>query len=388
MKTEIKGSLSNFRVLQIIGLIYLLSGCQNESQDANSIPKIYLGADLSYVNEVEDCGAVFRKNGAEIDPFDLFATSGASLVRVRLWHNPDWTQYSDFEDAVRTMKRAKASNMNVMLDFHYSDTWADPGDQIIPKAWANIKNVSVLADSLYTYTYSTLMKLNNMDLMPEFVQVGNETNSEILLPDHVDELTEPINWHRNVTLFNAGLKAVNDAARDSKKEVKSMIHIAQPEFAFTWFSDAQANGLEDFDWIALSYYPLWSKYQIPDASKAIDSLKKMFEKPIMVVETAYPYVIDEFDQANNILWDNAVLENYPATPEGQLNYMIDLTQQVIDGGGQGVIYWEPAWVSTSCKTLWGKGSHWENATFFDAANNNEALSAFEYFDITNYTINK
>ena len=345
--------------------------------------KLYLGADLSYINEMEDCGGQFRKDGKLVDPFQLFAEQGSNIVRVRLWHTPDWTDYSTLEDVSKTIRRSKNAGMEILLDFHYSDNWADPGDQIIPLAWKGLSG-KILEDSLYQYTYDVLMHLHTKDLMPEFVQVGNETNSELLLEEHVDELTEPINWPRNVGLLNAGLKAVRDASQASGLPIKSMVHVAQPEFVQPWLGDAQAAGLDDFDWLGISYYPLWSKYQIPEAASAIDSIIQTFKKPLMVVETAYPYVIENYDEANNILWDNAVLDAYPATPEGQLKYMIELTEQVVNGGGRGVIYWEPAWISTPCETRWGKGSHWENATFFDAANENEALPAFSFFDQNNY----
>ncbi|RNC83205.1 MAG: arabinogalactan endo-1,4-beta-galactosidase [Balneola sp.] len=366
-------------------IIIIAIGCSeiNEKSSPSKSSKLYLGADLSYVNEMEDCGGSYRANGELVDPFEFFKSQGSNIVRVRLWHTPNWTGYSDYDDVVKTISRVKNAGMETLLDFHYSDTWADPGDQIIPAAWKGL-NDEILADSLYQYTYKTLISLNAKGLLPEFVQIGNETNSEILLEEHVDELTEPINWSRNILLFNAGLKAVEDVEKELAQKIESMLHIAQPEFAFPWFSQAIRSGLSDFDWIGLSYYPLWSKYQIPEAATAIDSIIQTFNKPLMVIETAYPYTIEEFDDANNILWHSAVLDGYPATPQGQLKYMQDLTQQVISGGGSGVIYWEPAWISTECKTLWGTGSHWENATFFDAANNNEALITFEFFDQSKY----
>ena len=104
----------------------------------------------------------------------------------------------------------------------------------------------------------------------------------------------------------------------------------------------------------------------------------------MIVETAYPFTMENADEAGNILGMEALVDGYPATPKGQLNYLIDITKLIIEGGGEGVIYWEPAWISTSCSTPWGKGSHWDNATFFDAQNNNEALPAFEFFDHGKY----
>jgi arabinogalactan endo-1,4-beta-galactosidase len=138
--------------------------------------------------------------------------------------------------------------------------------------------------------------------------------------------------------------------------------------------------LTDFDWIGLSYYPLWSKYPFKVIPAAIDSLKKLFKKRVMIVETAYPYTLENADDAGNILGGEALIPAYPASPEGQLNYLINLTKQTLKGGGEGVIYWEPAWISSDCKTPWGHGSHWDNATFFDAGNKKEALSAFRFFD--------
>ena len=107
----------------------------------------YFGADLSYVNEMEDCGAVYRENGETRDPFELFAEHGANLVRVRLWHAADWTEYSDLADVKRTIARARKQGMQLLLDFHYSDEWADGDKQIIPRAWAAIESTDELAQA-------------------------------------------------------------------------------------------------------------------------------------------------------------------------------------------------------------------------------------------------
>lgn len=363
--------------ISIFGLVQ----CQQKKPKES---RLYLGADLSYVNEMLDCGGKYFENGSEVEPFKLFADKGTNLVRLRLWHNPDWTKYSNYEDVKSSIKKSKELGMSVLLDFHYSDNWADPGKQLIPVAWKNIESVEILGDSIYNYTFKVLMELHESALLPEMVQVGNETNSELMMPlesKHYDS----INWERNIYLFNKGISAVNDVSSKLGKDIATMLHIAQPENAEWWFPKAFDNGIKDFDWIGLSYYPLWSKYKISEASNAIDTLKKLFNKRIMVVETAYPYVIEEFDKANNILWETAVLAGYPATPEGQKKYMIDLTKQVIAGGGEGVIYWEPAWISTKCATRWGVGSHWDNATFFDARNNNEVLPGMDFFNQSFYT---
>lgn len=357
-------------------LAILLSQCTGTPESKS---EIYLGADLSYVNEMLDCDGTFLSNGEVIDPYKLFSDKGANIVRVRLWNDPDWTAYSNYQDVKRTIAEAKKHQMKVLLDFHYSDEWADPQKQYIPAAWKGIDDVNILGDSLYAFTYNTLMKLGEAGLMPEFVQVGNETNSEILLDVSAAEHNSPIDWERNAYLLKRGLQAVRDVSSETQQEIGSMLHIAQPENALWWFREAVQNDITDYDWIGLSYYPKWSEYGMDELSSALDSLKKTYEKRIMIVETAYPYGFDNIDQASNILGQDAIIEGYPATPQGQLDFMIDLTKITIEGGGEGVIYWEPAWISTSCSTRWGQGSHWENATFFDALNSNEALIAFDFF---------
>lgn len=141
---------------------------------------LYLGADLSYVNEMEECGVQYRENGVVKDPFELFHAHGANLVRVRLWNDARWTRYSDLSDVKKTIARARAQGMQVLLDLHYSDDWADGEKQLIPKAWASITDTDELARTLYGFTYDTLSALDRAGLMPELVQVGNESNSDLM----------------------------------------------------------------------------------------------------------------------------------------------------------------------------------------------------------------
>ncbi len=359
--------------------IALLMFCSASlAQQASANEPFYLGADLSYVNEMEDCGAVYRDKGHKKDPFQLFATKGANLVRVRLWHNPDWTKYSHLDDVEKTLRRARQAGMNTLLDFHYSDTWTDPEKQYVPKAWAHISNTDELAKTLYDYTYATLKTLDDQGLLPTMVQVGNETNIEILQPQ--DKLVQGIpNWSRNAQLLNSGIQAVRDFSRASGKPVQIVLHIAQPENALWWFKQAKQHGVTDFDLIGLSYYPQWSEYSLEQLPRAISSLEQDYGKRVMIVETAYPWTLNNFDKASNVLGDKALIKGFTATPQGQVRYLLTLSQIVKSAGGAGVIYWEPAWVSTHCSTLWGKGSHWENASFFDAGKRNDALPAFMFF---------
>ena len=369
-----------------IAAVIFLSGQFLLNNNTVAAGNFYTGADLSYVNEMEDCGAVYRDKGKKIDPFAFFANQGAKLVRVRLWHNAEWTNYSDLEDVTKTLQRAKANNMKTLLDFHYSDTWTDPEKQFIPKAWAHITDTNELAAILYDYTIDTLSALDKKNLLPDMVQVGNETNIEILQPEKTIVHGIP-NWQRNATLLNSGIKAVRDYSKTANKKIDIVLHIAQPENALWWFKQAAENGVKDFDIIGLSYYPQWSTYKLPQLPAAINELKTTYNKEVMIVETAYPWTLKNFDKAGNVLDQKAVQPEFPATAKGQLLYLLTLTQLVRKSGGLGVIYWEPAWVSTRCKTLWGRGSHWENASFFDATRHNNALPAFLFFNAT-YTNNQ
>lgn len=352
--------------LFILYLILIMSCSKNTletNQDNNIDLSFYSGADLSYVNEMEDCGAIFKNlNNAVEDPYKIFYDEGAKIIRVRLWHNPKWTNYSNLEDVKKSISRAKTLGMKILLDFHYSDTWADPGKQIIPKEWEDLLNdQNALGQKVYSYTKSVLNELISENLTPDIVQIGNEINTMILQEENNHK---KMDWDRNAFLINNGISAV----RDLEKGIEVMLHIAQPENASWWFNEASANGITDFDWIGLSYYPKWSTINIDEIDLEVKSLIERFNKRLMVVETAYPFTLEWKDNASNILGKDSLISNFPASVDGQYNYLQYLKSKLISGGAEGLIYWEPAWVSTGCKTLWGTGSHWENATLFNFEN--------------------
>lgn len=369
----------NIRYRFMLCVCLMLSVTQTFAQDAGdaATSDFYLGVDLSYVNEMEDCGAVYRVDGKARDPYEIFADYGANLIRIRLWHNPTWTNYSTFDDVVRSLQRAEALGMDVLLDFHYSDTWADPSKQIIPAAWATIDDLGELGQSLYQYTYDVLSKLDSLELMPEMVQVGNEINTEILRPEN--ESGYPINWERNAFLLNKAIQAVRDSVSQEGKSPRVMLHVAKPEAVEGWLSAAADAGVTDYDIIGISYYPGWSSHSVKTVGNVINRLRHQFDKDVMIVETAYPWTLDATpESAGNIMGQDFLVEGYPGTPAGQRQFLIDLAQSVLSNGGLGVVYWEPAWVSTSCRTIWGQGSHWENATFFDFKQDNEVLSGIDF----------
>ena len=345
---------------------------------ADPSPERFAGVDLSYVNEIETCGAQFRLKGKVRDPYELFAESSANLVRLRLWNNPDWTRYSTEADVTRSIERAHKAGMHVLLDFHYSDDWADPQKQTIPAAWAaDIGDADKLATHVYEYTRDVLARLNARGLLPYMVQVGNEINTQMLRPAETKGL--PIDWTKNAKYLNAGIRAVREAKRPDGASPKVMLHVAQPENVKPWFEAAATAGVRDFDYIGVSYYPKWSKFNMKQAGAALAAVKQRFKADIIVVEVSYPWTLrDAGDKASNLLGEDSLLRGYPATPSGQQRFMNDVVRMTREAGGVGVVYWEPAWVSTSCATRWGTGSHWENATLFDFRKGNELTPAADF----------
>jgi arabinogalactan endo-1,4-beta-galactosidase len=338
-------------------------------------PGLYLGADMSFVNEVEDCGGLYRYHGKRIDPFRLMALKGGNIVRVRIWLHPKG-KYSDLADVMKTARRAKAAHMKLLLDFHYSDSWADGDHQPPPAAWAKL-DTNGQAKALYDYTRDVLRRMNSAGLMPDWVQVGNETNPEMLSSKKAEEA---IDWARNARLLNAGIRGVRDAAAAAQKRIRIMLHIAQPENILPWFDAATKAGVKGYDLIGISYYRKWSKRSIPELGQAIAEAKKRYGKDVILVETAYPFTTDNADALGNILGPDTLIPEYPTTPAGQLKYLTDVTQTVVSNGGIGTVWWEPAWVTNKCTSpaSSGPGSPWDNATWFDFHRGNEALPAFDF----------
>jgi arabinogalactan endo-1,4-beta-galactosidase len=360
-------------------LAALLAATPGQTQEA---PRFYFGADLSYVNEMEACGASYRLNGQVRDPYEIFAETGHNLVRVRLWHDAEWTDWSDLPDVKATIRRARAAGMQVLLDFHYSDEWADGDKQIVPKAWRHLRDdIPALSQAVHDYTRAVLAELDAEGLMPEMVQVGNETNLEVMGELDWKQTRGGIDWARDAALLNAGIRAVREAGAASSINPRIMLHIAQPENVEPWFAAAAEAGLTDFDLIGISYYRKWSSEDLAGLEATLRRLDAAYAAEVIVVETSYPFTTDSADPAHNLLGEDTLLPEYPATEEGQLRYMTDITQLVIDAGGVGVVYWEPAWVSTRCSTRWGQGSHWENATFFDWRRGNDLTAAGRWAEV-------
>nr|WP_319397772.1 glycosyl hydrolase 53 family protein [uncultured Carboxylicivirga sp.] len=382
--------------LSLLFVVLLLSSCNNKSNTEESkknslTDKFMMGVDLSYVNQVEDHGGVYKMNNEKVEPFKLFRDKGANVVRLRLWNNPQWTYdvygdntplYSAFEDVKKSIKRSKDNGMAVNLDFHYSDVWADPQHQKVPQAWTQITDINVLCDSVYNFTYNTLNVLLKDGLLPEMVQIGNETNCGFMLHEANEKFPNlsicDENWESFGKVLNAGIKAVRDIDAKAKTQTIVALHVADPK-NLEWFFNGVINKgqVYDFDVAGFSYYPHWhTDISFQELPKLVAKLKAEIHKEIVILETAYPYTLEDADSYGNIFGENSGIEGYPISIEGQRSFLIDLVKNMKEAGAKGVMYWEPAWITSGMKDLWGQGSGWDNATLFDLDGN--VTAALDY----------
>ena len=375
-------------VLQGMGMV----ACQSKSsmKPATGTRKVYkweefcMGVDLSYVNQIEDNGGVYKDSLKKMDPFTIFRNHGANAVRVRLWVNPSWQLpvtggklYSDLPDVEKTIRRAKENGMVVNLDLHYSDDWADPQKQNPPAAWQGLSFEQV-KDSVYQYTLSVLNYLSARQLTPEMIQIGNETNPGMLFP--YGQINNG-DFKGFADLLKSGIRAVRDFSAGAVTiKPKIILHVAQLQDAGWWTRGViSQQGVTDFDILGLSHYSKWSQVNDMKAiTDTIQALTSRYGKTVMIVETAYPYTANNFDSYNNLFGPGDALPAYPLTMQGQFQYMKDLVQAVINGGGKGIMYWEPAWITSPMRDRWGQGSSWENNALFDW--NGNVVPAMDYMN--------
>ena len=334
------------------------------------------GVDLSMLKQVEDNGGLFYENGNQIDPIQEFNSKGINTVRLKIWHNP-LQNYNDLESVLEIAERVKNAELDLLLDFHYSDTWADPSNQNKPAAWENL-NFETLCDSIEQYSRYVITKLKNQNTLPKYVQIGNETDCGFLWPDGYvcGESNNDIQWNKLRDLFMHAIEGVN-AALDFEDSLKIISHVSS---GGNWFF---GNLLEEdipIDILAISYYPMWHG-TLADLNQNINMLATQFGKPVLVVETAYPFTLSWNDNTNNILGlETQLLDGYEASEEGQFSFLYDLISLVHDNDfGYGICYWAPDWISTS-----QFGSPWENQALFDF--DGQLLDAVSVFDDANVSV--
>lgn len=331
----------------------------------------YKGMDISFLPEYEDGGmTVYDLEKNKIDVFELLKRHGVNSIRLRIWHTPsnvpESKGYCSLEQTIAMAKRIVEQDMSFMLDFHYSDFWADPGQQNKPKAWEGL-TFEELKTAVYEYTRETLLTMKKEGVLPDIVQIGNEIRSGLLFPDG-----QAPHYKEMVQLINSGIEAARSVA--TAEEMKVMIHLDQGGRYFylkDWFSNAFEAGLMDFDWIGLSYYPFWHG-TFTDLKNTMQHLIDDYGKPIMIVETAHAWrrsasgFIDEAQEK---------IAGFKATPEGQ-RQVLDLVSNIVaslpDNMGKGFYYWEPICIP--------KGEGWaENMGILDEAGNvMECIHSFEF----------
>lgn len=318
-----KNSPMYFRFVLMSLMVSLFYSC-NTSKNIQTTSKSSFakGADVGWLPQMEATGYKFYDtDGSEKDCLQLLKDRGMNAIRLRVWVNPNDDKASGHcskEETVVMALRAQKMGMRIMIDFHYSDSWAGPGKQFKPKAWEN-HTFSELMKDVYDHTFDVLSALKSAGVTPEWVQVGNEIPGGMMWPEGSTK-----NWSQLAQLLNKGYEATK--AIDAK--IKVIVHLDEGNNSekFRWFFDnATANNVK-YDVIGLSYYPFWIKKDytetIADLANNLNDMAARYNKEVMVVEVG-----GEYDKVQN------TYEMLAAT--------IKAVKAVPNNKGLGVIYWEP-----------------------------------------------
>ena len=368
-----------------------------------------LGMDASCVPALEAGGVVYRDHeGNEKDVYEILRDNGINYIRIRVWNDPfdaSGNGYGggncDIDNAVAIGKRATAYGMKVLVNFHYSDFWADPAKQMVPKAWRGM-DIDQKCEALYQYTKESLQKLVDAGVDVGMVQIGNETNGALC-----GENSGAMNgWKRIMQLISAGSKAVREVC----PEALVAVHFANPEKTGSYIS--YGKNLDyyqvDYDVFASSYYPFWHG-SLENLSQVLSDIAETYNKKVMVAETSYAFTSEDSDYYGNTIGDGSgIVKDYPFTQQGQANLVRNVIDTVANktANGIGVFYWEGTWIAAGGDSweqnsaLWEKyGSGWassyaaeydpddagkwyggcavDNQAFFDA--NGNALESLKVF---------
>ncbi|NED95902.1 arabinogalactan endo-1,4-beta-galactosidase [Phytoactinopolyspora alkaliphila] len=364
------------------------------------------GADISTVLSLEESGVTFYDTaGNKADLFAVLADAGITDIRIRVWNDP-WDAEGrgygggnvDVPRAVEIGQRATAHGMSVLVNFHYSDFWADPSKQHVPKAWEGM-SVDEKVDALGDFTREALEEFRNAGVDVRMVQVGNETNHAV---------SGVSAWPDRARMFSAGSAAVREVFPDALVA----LHFTNPERAgnyATYAAQLDQHGV-DYDVFASSYYAFWHG-TLENLSEVLSHVAETYDKKIIVTETSWAYTLEDGDGTGNIISSDPGMERYPVSVQGQANKVRDVIATVNDLGdaGLGVYYWEPAWLPVGPpdqleqnRLLWEEhgsgwatsyaaeydpddagqyygGSAWDNQALFDFEGHPlESLQVFRY----------
>ncbi|KAF6764295.1 arabinogalactan endo-1,4-beta-galactosidase [Ephemerocybe angulata] len=314
----------------------------------------YRGADFSSLINVENKGIKYKDNGTSL-PFEtILKNRGCNLARIRVWTSNTYTEYS-LSYALAIAKRAAAAGMDIYVDLHYSDTWADPGKQAIPSAWP--KDLAGLNTQIYTYTRDVVLAFQNQGTPAKYIELGNEINGGMLWP--VGRVS-----NNNYNNLSELLHSAAAGVRAASSSVKTMIHLANGwnyNAVNGFFSGVYLPGKlqpADVDVLSFSLYPFYGTGATPDALKSsLTNLVNKYNKEVMVVETNWPAVCSGV----------SLSANYPVSAAGQtswFNNVKSIVQNLPNGRGTGVLYWEPGWIGNA-----NLGSSCADALLVDSSGN-------------------
>ena len=383
------------------------------------------GMDVSTYAELEKLGAKYYDHGREKDVLDILKAYGANSVRLRVWNDPYSEKgepygagTNDLSTTLSIAQKCVEKGFGFLLDIHYSDFWADPGKQRMPKAWVGLDN-DTLEKKVYDYTTEVLQAFKEADAYPTMIQVGNELTNGLMWPNgqKASKDAPREEYERQfdaiAKFISAGIRAVHDMDRVIAKETGNdgyhlpvMIHLdngGNNEMYVDWFEHYIPRG-EDFDVIGLSYYPFWHG-SLEALEFNMNDMAKRYGKDIIVAEVSMGFTMEDYasyeklapSERKGMATRQELVEKieYPMTKEGQKDFMADIMNRIknVQGGlGKGFYYWEPAWIpvpgsgwATEASLQYIKeagpcGNEWANQALFDYDGNvNPALETIRDF---------
>jgi diguanylate cyclase (GGDEF)-like protein len=331
--------------------------------------KFVKGVDISSLPEHLDGGEKFySEDGTCMDAFELLRENNINSVRLRIWNDPGAVEeakgYCDLAHTLQMAKKIKENNLHFMLDFHYSDYWADPGQQRKPHAWEEL-SFEELKEAVYSFTKEALEALRGEGCLPDIVQVGNEIRSGMLFPDGAVP-----NYSNLAELLNAGIRAVREISSD----IVVMIHLDQGGRFYClkeWFDAVYAAGLLPIDAIGISFYSFWHG-TFMDLKNSMEQLIERYHLPVYVVETAHPWRHCEKEHVSEDLMKTAGLPAGPEEQKKSLQMVMQIAAAVSKELPTGVYYWEPLCIPGKTYGSWD-----ENMGMLDE--NGKALCSFEAY---------
>ena len=397
------------------------SGASSEDATINSIDAtlsddFIMGFDASMVSAIESAGSSFYNNdGTTADVLQILKDHGVNCIRLRIWNNPDNANAgtpagnNTYERTKSIAVRAKNLGLKVLLDFHYSDTWADPAKQKCPSDWDGDTTIAALSQHVYDYTYSTLNNLKKAGALPDMVQIGNEIDAGMFLTKS-DGTAANVTAAKGTSNLATVLNKASSAVRAISSDIEIIVHLSRGGYSalYTSFFDCYAthNGANatvqtvDFDTIGLSYYPYYSSHKtLADLKSNLSNLQTRYNKKVIIAEISYGFTKDYGDNTDNEFWTDDEERAYTnlvtssnesdfdittdddenkciaGTVQNQANVIRAVIEVAALTGAEGVCYWGGDWIPAT-----GIADNWENQAMFDF--DGRCLKSMNVFNLT------